>query len=160
MACICKLFILHLLMPNHRNPMYTTAYEWYLSGLSLEQVAKKMSITRQSVFKAFKRRGLCLRGPDFRPVQEYRGKKFSLRNNGYYALTSSSRVYLHRYVWETEVGPIPPGFDIHHKDENRANNEITNLECISKSAHTKKHGFKNNQYTKKRQAGLLNSKRS
>ena len=32
-------------------------------------------------------------------------------------------------IWEKIMGPIPPGMVIHHKDENRLNNDISNLEC-------------------------------
>lgn len=134
-------------MPQHRNPKYEEAYGLYLSGLSLGQVAEKINVSRQGLFKAFKLRKLQLRGPNFRPVQEYDGKKFTLRNNGYYALTTDDRVYIHRYIWEKEVGPIPEGWDIHHKDEDKSHNELSNFECLPKADHTRKHGFKNNQYT-------------
>lgn len=42
--------------------------------------------------------------------------------------------YLHRCVWEAANGPIPDGFHVHHKDENREN-----LEALSVSAHKKEH---------------------
>lgn len=137
-------------MSRTRDSKYNTGYQLYLDGLSLEQVGEAMGISRQSVFKAFSRRKLPMRGPNFRPIQIYDGKKFTLRNTGYYALSTNDRVYIHRYMWEKEVGPIPKGYDIHHKDEDKSHNEISNFECLSKSDHTKKHGFKNNQYTIKK----------
>jgi hypothetical protein len=48
-------------MTYRRNPIYDTAYERYLMGLSLDQVAKELNVTRQCVFKAFKKRGFALR---------------------------------------------------------------------------------------------------
>lgn len=47
-------------------------------------------------------------------------------------------IFLHRYVWEKNNGPIPPGYHIHHKDGNKLNSEISNLECLSASNHHKK----------------------
>jgi hypothetical protein len=137
-------------MGRKRNPLYDLAYAHYLEGLSLEQVADKIGVTRQCVYKAFKKRGYTLRGVNFRPHQEYDGKKFTLRNTGYYSLTTDDRCLMHRYVWEKEKGAIPEGWDIHHLDEDKANNGIENLECLPKSEHTRKYSPHNNQYTKGR----------
>jgi hypothetical protein len=137
-------------MANKRNPVYDSAYQMYLDGLSLEQVATEIGVTRQCVYKAFKERGFTLRGVNFKPHQFYDGKKFTLRNTGYYSLTTNERTLMHRYVWEKEKHKIPKGHDIHHIDENRANNRIENLECLPKSEHTKKYSPHNNQYTKGR----------
>ena len=137
-------------MGKRQDSKYNDAYQLYLDGLSLEQVAEKMEVTRQCVFKAFRVRGFTLRGPNFRPIQEYDGKKFTLRNTGYYALTTDDRISLHRYIWEKEKGKIPKGWDIHHVDEDKSHNEISNFECLPKADHTRKHGFKNNQHTIKK----------
>jgi len=133
-----------------KNPKYDELYKNYLSGLSLEQTAKLIGVTRQCVFKAFKQRGFLLRGPNFRPFQEYDGKKFTLRNTGYYGLSKDERTLMHRYVWEKEKGMIPEGWDIHHLNEQKWDNRIENLECLPKSEHTRKYSPHNNQYTKGR----------
>ena len=44
-----------------------------------------------------------------------------------------------RYVWESINGPIPKGMVIHHLDENKLNDEISNLVCITRSQHTSIH---------------------
>jgi len=137
-------------MGQKRKPVYDNAYQSYLDGLSLEQVANEIGVTRQCVYKAFKKRGYILRGPNFRPYQIYDGKKFTLRNTGYYSLSNDDRCLMHRYVWEKEKGIIPYGWDIHHLDENKANNVIENLECLPKTEHTSKYSPHNNQYTKGR----------
>lgn len=129
---------------------YDDAYKLYLEGISLEQVASKIGVTRQCVFKAFKKRGFALRGINYRPYQMYDGKKFTLRDNGYYALTKNKRTQMHRYVYEKEVGKIPKGYDIHHVNGKKYDNSIENLMCISKSEHTKLYSPHNNQYTKGR----------
>ena len=40
---------------------------------------------------------------------------------------------LHRLVWETFVGPIPKGLVIHHKDHNKSNNKLSNLQLVTSS---------------------------
>lgn len=137
-------------MGRKRNPVYDTAYSMYLEGLSLDQVAKEIGVTRQAVFKAFQKRGFSLRGVNFRPHQYYDGKKFTLRDTGYYSLTTDDRMLMHRYVWSVEMGRIPNGWDIHHINENKADNRIENLECLPKAEHTRKYSPHNNQYTKGR----------
>lgn len=45
----------------------------------------------------------------------------------------------HRYIWEKANGPIPDGYEVHHKDEDKTNNDISNLECIPISKHRSLH---------------------
>jgi hypothetical protein len=137
-------------MGQKRNPIYDEAYSDYLAGMSLNQIALKLQVTRQCVFKAFKKRGFLLRGPNFQPEQFYDGKKFNLRNHGYYELTTGKRTLMHRYVWEKEKGEIPKGYDIHHINEIKSDNRIENLECLPKAEHTRKYSPHNNQYTRGR----------
>ena len=44
-------------------------------------------------------------------------------------------VRIHRLVYEAFVGDIPKGFHIHHKDGNRQNNRIDNLELLHPAEH-------------------------
>ena len=46
---------------------------------------------------------------------------------------------LHRDVWEFYNGSIPKGMQIHHKDGNPVNNDISNLELIDPKSHSKIH---------------------
>ena len=62
---------------------------------------------------------------------------------GYYLSTKKigvSRIRLHVYIWSKYNGDVPKGHEIHHKDEDKDNNEITNLECWTKNRHKKWHG--------------------
>lgn len=136
-------------MGRKRLPKYDDAYQSYLDGYSLEQVAEQLQVTRQCVYKAFKKRGYSLRGVNFRPHQLYDGKKFTLKNTGYYSLTTDDRCLMHRYVWESKNGPIQNGYDIHHRDRNKSNNSIENLELIKHDDHARKYSTGNNQFTKK-----------
>lgn len=136
-------------MGRKRNPVYESGFELYLTGLSLQQVATELGVTRQCVYKAFKKRGYPLRGVNFRPYQIYDEKKFTLKNTGYYALTTNDRCLMHRYVWEKERNKIPIGYDIHHINGLKYDNRIENLECLPKEEHTRKYSPHHNQYTKK-----------
>ena len=126
---------------------YQNAYSLYQNGLSLKEVGEVLGVTRQCVYKAFKSRGYNLRATNQRDYQMYDGKKFTKRNSGYYSLSTGKRTLMHRYVWEKEIGKIPEGYDIHHIDETRSNNDILNLECLPKSEHIRLYSPHNNQYT-------------
>lgn len=68
--------------------------------------------------------------------------------------------HIHRLEWIKHFGKIPKGYIVHHKDENKMNWSIENLELLSRSSHIKKHsetvhrkgvqvvGIFNNQETK------------
>ena len=60
------------------------------------------------------------------------------KKTGYYLSSKKigvSRVRLHRYMWMKYYGEIPKGFEVHHKDGNKDNNEIENLELLTKDKH-------------------------
>lgn len=50
-------------------------------------------------------------------------------------------IQLHRLVWIRFKGPIPHGMEVNHKDGDKHNNRITNLELVT-STGNKKHAFK------------------
>jgi hypothetical protein len=47
--------------------------------------------------------------------------------------------WLHKEVWKATHGNIPEGHDIHHIDEDTTNNNIENLQAITRSDHSKLH---------------------
>lgn len=47
---------------------------------------------------------------------------------------------LHRDVWEFYNCKIPKGYDVHHKDRNKGNNDIENLQLMKNGEHQKLHG--------------------
>lgn len=69
----------------------------------------------------------------------YDGYKFRKDSKtGYYLSTKKideSRKRLHVYVWEKFNGHVPHGYNIHHLDENKDNNDIENLVCMTKHEH-------------------------
>ena len=65
----------------------------------------------------------------------------SIDPDGYRRVHLGNRHYdlEHRVVYRRHKGEIPLGMDVHHKDENRLNNDISNLEVIPKSDHARMH---------------------
>lgn len=57
----------------------------------------------------------------------------------------------HSVVWEKHNGKIPKGFQIHHIDSDKTNNDIKNLQLLTPSEHKRMHsGWKkiNGKYLK------------
>lgn len=123
-------------------------YEQYVEGFSLEQVGKMFGVTRQSVYAMFKCRGFEMREKKKLPFLTFNGKKYTLRNNGYYGSTDGKRTMMHRDIWKFHNGNIPIGFDIHHKNHDKTDNSIENLELIKKDEHSRKYNTGKNQYSK------------
>ena len=48
-------------------------------------------------------------------------------------------ILMHKYVWEYYNGKIPKGYEVHHIDRNRANNDISNLQLLTKEEHKRIH---------------------
>ena len=48
--------------------------------------------------------------------------------------------YQHRIVWREAHGEIPPGYHIHHRNGDRTDNRLENLELMSWRQHGKIHG--------------------
>jgi hypothetical protein len=72
------------------------------------------------------------------PVVEFNGMTFLFHSpSGYYV--SKLGVRLNRAVWEYHNGPIPDGYVIHHKDQNKVNNSIDNLELMEWGEHSAHH---------------------
>ena len=80
---------------------------------------------------------------------EWNGKKWHVYGTGstaYYERTDKSvkpkrTVRLHRALWVANFGEPPEGFHVHHKDGNKLNNDLANLECISNADHMRHHYY-------------------
>lgn len=82
----------------------------------------------------------------------YFGKKFYKQTSGYLVLREWDKIHkiyhtylAHRWVWENINGLIPKEMEIHHIDKNKDNNEIENLEIVSRSDHQKIHAQEKSQ---------------
>lgn len=74
----------------------------------------------------------------------FRGHKFTRDDRtGYYlgsTMIDGERKRLHRYVYETCHGLIPDGFEVHHRDTDKSNNEPENLHILIGQQHRALHG--------------------
>jgi hypothetical protein len=68
-------------------------------------------------------------------MQMYRGVHYY--RCGFYFQKDGVR--LHRKVWEDANGPVPKGMHLHHVDEDRANNQLSNLVLMTRRQHFQKH---------------------
>lgn len=56
---------------------------------------------------------------------------------------------LHRYVYAYFFGKIPKGMHIDHIDGDRDNNDISNLQCLTREQHDLKHHDERSELMKK-----------
>ena len=63
--------------------------------------------------------------------------KFYRNKRGNFCCTTS----IYRFIWIYFNGDIPEGYDVHHRDFNHDNNDISNLELLTKDEHKKIHGW-------------------
>ena len=73
------------------------------------------------------------------------GRKISMKNSsgGYFCFVlydrskNKSTISVHKAVMRAFVGECPDGYEIHHKDGNKQNNVLSNLEYITPKEHNK-----------------------
>jgi hypothetical protein len=70
----------------------------------------------------------------------YDGFGIWYETKGYPAIWIDGKaIKLHIYIWEKHNGEKPKGHDIHHKDFDKGNYNLANLELLTKSDHAKLH---------------------
>src|ERR1039458_4135071 len=68
---------------------------------------------------------------------EWGGKKWWINSRGYWM--SRTGEMLHRAVYAATYGPIPKGIHIHHRDGDRLNFDVGNLEALTPGGHYRSH---------------------
>lgn len=68
-------------------------------------------------------------------IQEFGGERY-YRCGSYFQRDGKA---LHVAVWEACEGPVPEGFEVHHRDHDRSNNRRSNLELLEGSEHARLH---------------------
>ena len=68
-------------------------------------------------------------------IQEFKGVRFYLCGD-YFQQNGKA---LHREVWAETHGPVPEGFEVHHRDHDRSNNSLGNLELLEGTEHARLH---------------------
>ena len=84
--------------------------------------------------------------------REFQGRRFFFNHKvGRYK--DSTGLMLAKAVWCATNGPVPDGYDIHHINEDRADDALANLELRSSREHRAEHSFANgHQQPEKRSA--------
>jgi hypothetical protein len=62
--------------------------------------------------------------------QIFNNIEFTQDPKGYYREVGNFKNLMHRYVWEYYNGKIPKGYEIHHVDFDRSNNNISYLQLV------------------------------
>jgi hypothetical protein len=75
---------------------------------------------------------------------EWGGYRWHSYSESYYERTDKSvrpkvTRRLHREVWRAAHGDVPRGFEIHHRDDDKLNNALENLELLEKGRHSAEH---------------------
>lgn len=68
--------------------------------------------------------------------QRFNGINYHRHKKGYYI---NMYLRLHVEVWKFHNGDIPKGYEIHHIDQNKDNNQIENLQCLTRAEHVHLH---------------------
>ena len=66
---------------------------------------------------------------------EWGGRTWHVWRRGYY----EANLRLHREVWMAAYGPIPKGYHVHHKNGDKTDNRLENLELITHGEHSSRH---------------------
>lgn len=101
----------------------------YQLGMSGPEIGKRFSISSTAVYNHLRKAGIGRR------ERAEAAKRSS--NQPYLRI---GRKWAHRAIWEEAHGPIPSGYHVHHKDGNRHNNSLKNLELVRANEHGQMHG--------------------
>ena len=79
----------------------------------------------------------------YKQKDKYKPVNGTLSRHGYLNLhlrrPRSKHIYIHKFVAHHFINPVPDGFVVHHKDEDKLNNHVSNLEIVTHAEHRKRH---------------------
>ena len=127
----------------------------YEAGESTYQLGRAYGVCGETVRKRLWGAGVAMRPPHAPLGNKYGlGNKSRRGQHGRGGPLSTNHGYLntydregrqcgvHRGCWEAHHGAVPNGFVVHHDDEDRLNNAIENLACMTNAEHLRLHAVK------------------
>lgn len=79
-------------------------------------------------------------GVHWAPVRKINPRGSGGLSYGYHVIRKNGKLLIsHRLIWEEAYGPIPVGHVIHHRNGNRLDNRLENLQCLTQSEHWRIH---------------------
>lgn len=121
--------------------------ERYLAGETTAELATAFSVSRPTIAKSLARSGVQMRPAKQRPGvlardanPAWRGGRRQRADGYWLLLTPDGERLEHRVVMERQLGrPLREDEIVHHIDENKSNNDPSNLEVMSQSEHARLH---------------------
>jgi len=142
-------------MKQHITKTKTEARKLYKDGYSTYQVGKMLNIGNATVYRwckdIIRTKKEALKG-DKHPL--WGGGVFKLGK--YKGMRVNGKVKrVHRHVMEQYLGrELHPWEVVHHKDRNKENNDISNLELTDWGHHTSRHNMEKNNKVVKEKVGF------
>lgn len=102
--------------------------ELYTQGYSISRIAEPNNLSWRYVRKVILAAGIMRNLSDAHESSNL--PKSDIPDNGRWRA---------RYKWRKHKGPIPEGYQIHHKDGNTSNNDFSNLACLPTGDHQRLH---------------------
>lgn len=137
---------------RERNPNYSK--EWYQANKEKVREQARQKYREDIVLRRMETASTALDEEEWKPIPNFENykinKKGEVKNKFGKTLTPGStpstrymhvsltndtvkakHFYIHQLVWKTFMGEIPEGYIVSHKDENRQNNNLDNLELLT-----------------------------
>ena len=108
--------------------------EWrHVKGFMMYEISNHGRLRRASYMQVYK-------NGKFKIYEPYVHSETNAKGDYFRVILRGSRhrrrsCYIHRLVWEAFVGEIPKGYIVHHKDGNRQNNSLSNLQLVTTKEH-------------------------
>ena len=116
----------------------------YRAGESTPVLGRAYGVDQKTIWSRLVSAGVEMRGFGLRGDKSGNhkpGGPLHVTGGGYLGTCDreGKKCGVHRGCWEAYHGPIPSGFVVHHADEDRLNNEIQNLACMTHGEHVGLH---------------------